>query len=168
MEPTPAAPSVVRMTHRQDFHLTGTAEGRLRPASGLTVPGLREPEEKRDVFPVSPELALRRESPGREAVRETARRSAEQSAEQAIRRQAPELQFLRRQDQVRSQALEEQKRDLKQLREQMEQQEKLVRQAMEHQLPQRQDPAQIRNLARAVMKEMEQQLRLERQRRGLF
>lgn len=168
MEPTPAAPSVVRMTHRQDFHLTGTAEERLRPTPGLTVPGFREPEEERNVFPASPELTLRRESPGREAVRETARRSAEQSAEQAIRRQAPELQFLRRQDQVRSQALEEQKRDLKQLREQMERQEKLVRQAMEHSLPQRQDPAQIRNLARAVMKEMEQQLRLERQRRGLF
>ena len=71
-------------------------------------------------FPEREELALRRESAGREAVQETARRWAERSTEQVIRRQAPELQFLRRQDQVRSQALEEQKRDLKQLREQME------------------------------------------------
>ncbi|OUN03024.1 hypothetical protein B5G43_15700 [Flavonifractor sp. An92] len=119
-------------------------------------------------FPEREELALRRESAGREAVQETARRWAERSTEQVIRRQAPELQFLRRQDQVRSQALEEQKRDLKQLREQMEQQEKLVRQAMERTLPGQPPPGQIRDLARAVMKEMEQQLRLERQRRGLF
>lgn len=156
-----------RLQLRTQREITATAKGRLQPFRARLEPLPPQPEDSPS-FPEREELALRREPAGREAVQETARRWAERSTEQVIRRQAPELQFLRRQDQVRSQALEEQKRDLKQLREQMEQQEKLVRQAMERTLPGQPPPGQIRDLARAVMKEMEQQLRLERQRRGLF
>ena len=113
-------------------------------------------------------LELRRDRET-EIVQETARRAAQQRVELAVQRQEPELHLLRRQNQEQERALEQQKSVLQGLKEQVEQQETLVRRALSAvRVPGAEEPAQVRRLAKAVMKELEGQLRLERQRRGLI
>ncbi len=114
-----------------------------------------------------PELELRRDR-----TPEMARRQAEQAVEErvelAIERQAPQLRLLRRQSQEQERALEQQRNDLSGIKERLERQEAQVRQAVaQARIPAAEEPAQVRRLAKAVMKELEGQLRLERQRRGL-
>ena len=139
--------------------------------------------------PEPPELALRRSAvPG--AAEQAAERAVEERVELAVQRQAPELRLLRRQSREQEQALERQRQDLTGLRRQsreqeqalerqrqdltglrqrLERQEALVRQAVtQARVPGAQEPAQVRQLAKAVMRELEGQLRLERQRRGLI
>lgn len=114
----------------------------------------------------APQLELRRDQ-GREAPK-TGERSVEKQVELAMERQAPQLHLLRRQTQEQERALEEQKQDLGALKKRLEQQETQVRRAVETaHIPALEEPAQVRRLAKAVMKELEGQLRLERQRRGL-
>ena len=115
----------------------------------------------------APELELRRDH-APQAVRETARQAAQERVELAVQRQAPELHLLRRQTQEQERALEQQKHDLSGLEQRLERQEAMVRKAVEQvRVPGAEEPAQVRRLAKAVMKELEGQLRLERQRRGL-
>lgn len=118
--------------------------------------------------PEPPELALRRSAvPG--AAEQAAERAVEERVELAVQRQAPELRLLRRQSREQEQALERQRQDLTGLRQRLERQEALVRQAVtQARVPGAQEPAQVRQLAKAVMRELEGQLRLERQRRGLI
>ena len=118
--------------------------------------------------PEPPELALRRSSVP-EAAERAAERAVEERVELAVQRQAPELRLLRRQSREQEQALERQRQDLTGLRQRLERQEALVRQAVtQARVPGAQEPAQVRQLAKAVMRELEGQLRLERQRRGLI
>ena len=118
--------------------------------------------------PEPPELALRR-SAVPEAAERAAERAVEERVELAVQRQAPELRLLRRQSREQEQALERQRQDLTGLRQRLERQEALVRQAVtQARVPGAQEPAQVRQLAKAVMRELEGQLRLERQRRGLI
>ena len=114
----------------------------------------------------APQLELRREQE-RESLK-TGERSVEKQVELAMERQAPQLHLLRRQTQEQERALEEQRQDLGALKKRLEQQETQVRRAVETtRIPALEEPAQVRRLAKAVMKELEGQLRLERQRRGL-
>lgn len=114
-----------------------------------------------------PQLELRRE-PGRESAAQGERRIVEEQVTLAMERQAPQLHLLRRQSQEQERALEEQKQDLGALKKRLEQQESMVRRAVETARGSGgEEPAQVRRLAKAVMKELEGQLRLERQRRGL-
>lgn len=116
--------------------------------------------------PQAPQLELRREQ-GREAPK-PGERSVEKQVELAMERQAPQLHLLRRQTQEQERALKEQRQDLGALKKRLEQQEAQVRRAVETaRIPALEEPAQVRRLAKAVMKELEDQLRLERQRRGL-
>ena len=85
-----------------------------------------------------------------------------------MERQAPQLRLLRRQSQEQERVLEEQRNDLSSIKKRLERQEAQVRQAVaQTRIPSAEEPAQVRRLAKAVMKELEGQLRLERQRRGL-
>lgn len=114
----------------------------------------------------APQLELRRDR-APEAVRETAARAAEERVTLAVQRQAPELHLLRRQNQEQERALEQQRKDLGALKKRLEQQETMVQKVVENaRIPGLEEPAQTRRLAKAVMKELEGQLRLERQRRG--
>ena len=116
--------------------------------------------------PQAPQMELRREQ-GREAPK-PGERSVEKQVELAMERQAPQLHLLRRQTQEQERALKEQRQDLGALKKRLEQQEAQVRRAVETaRIPALEEPAQVRRLAKAVMKELEDQLRLERQRRGL-
>lgn len=137
---------------------TGERPGPVLPGADLRL--LRTELEE-------PELALRRNQ-GPSAVRESARRAVRERVELAVQRQAPELRLLRRQSQEQERLLEQQKNDLTGLKQRLEQQEALLRKAVEGaRAPGGEEPARVRQLAKAVMKEMEGQLRLERQRRGL-
>ena len=132
----------------------------LSPAPARTETPLPPPEP--------PELALRRSSVP-EAAERAAERAVEERVELAVQRQAPELRLLRRQSREQEQALERQRQDPTGLRQRLERQEALVRQAVtQARVPGAQEPAQVRQLAKAVMRELEGQLRLERQRRGLI
>lgn len=116
--------------------------------------------------PVEAALELRRERSGERA--QAASQAAVRAAELTVQRQAPELRILRAQSKEQEQALEEQRKSLGGLREQLEQQEKLVRQVLEKpHVSGLEEPAQVRKLAKAVLRELEGQLRLERQRRGI-
>ena len=116
--------------------------------------------------PQPPELALRREqSP--EAIRETTDQSARKQAEMVVRQQTVSIGQLHRQAGEQREALEAQQKALTSLQQQVESQQALLQKSMEKTLPGG-EAAQIRTIARQVMKEMEGQLRLERQRRGLL
>ena len=128
----------------------------------------RSPERPGPAYPEGEaELALlRRETP--ETLRETAAQAAERTVELTVQRQVPELRLLQRKNQEQEQTLAQQQQDLTGLKKQLERQESSVRKALEGAgAPGLESPAQVRRLAQAVMKEMEGQLRLERQRRGL-
>lgn len=111
-------------------------------------------------------LELRREQKA-EAVRETAAQAAKQAVEANIQKQSPDLRVLRRQSQEQEQVLRQQQEQIGGLRKQLEQQEALVRQSMERAVQTPEGPAQIKKIAKAVMRELEDQIRLERQRRGM-
>ena len=116
--------------------------------------------------PQPPELALRREqSP--EAIRETTDQSARKQAEMVVRQQTVSIGQLHRQAGEQREALEAQQKALTSLQQQVESQQALLQKSIEKTLPGG-EAAQIRTIARQVMKEMEGQLRLERQRRGLL
>ena len=116
--------------------------------------------------PQPPELALRREqSP--EAIRETTDQSARKQAEMVVRQQTVSIGQLHRQAGEQREALEAQQKALTSLQQQVESQRALLQKPIEKTLPGG-EAAQIRTIARQVMKEMEGQLRLERQRRGLL
>ena len=133
-----------------------------------SVPARRAVPAKTAVSPAEPpELELRRDRTP-ETARETAQRAVEERVELAMERQAPQLRLLRRQSQEQERVLEEQRNDLSSIKKRLERQEAQVRQAVaQTRIPSAEEPAQVRRLAKAVMKELEGQLRLERQRRGL-
>ena len=133
-----------------------------------SVPARRAVPAKTAVSPAEPpELELRRDRTP-ETARETAQRAVEERVELAMERQAPQLRLLRRQSQEQERVLEEQRNDLSSIKKRLERQEAQVRQAVaQTRIPAAEEPAQVRRLAKAVMKELEGQLRLERQRRGL-
>jgi|GEM_PF-6901842 len=79
-----------------------------------------------------------------------------------------EIRQLHRQAQEQQQTITGQREDIGNLKAQMERQEALVKSAMSRAaVPPSENPGEVRRLAKAVMKEMEGQLRLERQRRGM-
>lgn len=102
-----------------------------------------------------------------ETVRETAAQAARQVVEANIQQQNPELRVLRRQSQEQEKALLQQQEQIGGLRQQLEKQEALVRQSIERAAQTSTEPAQIRKVTKAVMRELEDQIRLERQRRGM-
>ena len=158
--PAPAAPLLFSLI-RTAPALAGQAARRAQARGERTPPPSRPFEE------AGPALELRRDR-GAEIIQQTARQAVERRVELAVERQEPQLRLLRRQSQEQERALEQQKSALHDLKEQMERQQTLVRRAMERTAaPGMEEPAQVRRLARAVMKELEGQLRLERQRRGL-
>ena len=158
--PAPAAPLLFSLI-RTAPALAGQAAQRAQARGERTPPSSRPFEE------AGPALELRRDR-GAEIIQQTARQAVERRVELAVERQEPQLRLLRRQSQEQERALEQQKSALHDLKEQMERQQTLVRRAMERTAaPGMEEPAQVRRLARAVMKELEGQLRLERQRRGL-
>ncbi len=117
-------------------------------------------------YPMTEEvLALRQE---REASQSIQTRETVRSVELAVRKQAPELQRLQQSSREQVQTVKEQEKQLTSLKQQMEQQEKRLTQALQRPpAALTEDPAQVKKMARAVMKELESQLRLERQRRGM-
>ena len=112
------------------------------------------------------QLELRR-TQKQEDVRETAVRAAKQAVEANIQPQSPEIHVLHRQSQEQSKTLHQQQEQIGGLRKQLEKQEALIRQSIERTAQTAEEPAQIRKLAKAVMRELEGQIRLERQRRGV-
>ncbi len=110
-------------------------------------------------------LALRQEKepPQAQETRKTVKEVA-----LAVQTQAPELQQLQQRTREQRQTALEQEKQIGTLKQQMEQQEQRLRQVLEKTpAAPAEDPAQVKKLARAVMKELEGQLRLERQRRGM-
>lgn len=85
-----------------------------------------------------------------------------------LRGQVPELKVLRRQTQEQGQTLSAQKEAISGLKTQLDRQEALVKAALERAAPSGGNAVEVRKIAKAVMKEMDSQLRLERQRRGLI
>ncbi|MEG1918596.1 MAG: hypothetical protein RR092_08065 [Oscillospiraceae bacterium] len=108
-------------------------------------------------------MALRQTRTG-EGLRHVADRVASRTAELTIQRQTPELHLLRTQTKEQAQTLEQQRKSLTDIQSQLERQEKLVQQAL-HKTDTR--PTEVRQLTKAVLREMEGQLQLERQRRGM-
>ena len=123
---------------------------------------------RQEILPLSGEVGLElRRTQKPESVRETAAQTAREVMEATIRQQDPELKVLRRQSQEQEKALSRQREEIGGLRQQLEKQETLVRQSMERTVQTEDSPGQIRKIAKAVMRELEDQLRLERQRRGI-
>lgn len=177
-------PAAMRRTGRESSPAPQGPQGReqwsppvLRANRPIPAPGTKPdplgnrthpPAVPRSVSPRQGDLELRRTRTA-SPERETAERAAREGAELAVRRQAPELQLLRRQSQEQERMLQAQKQDLTGLKQRLERQEAAVRKAVERaRVPGAEEPGQVRQLAKAVMKELESQLRLERQRRGLI
>lgn len=145
-----------------EIHRAATARNKAAAAKIM-------PPKRQESLSLSGEVGLElRRTQKPEAVRETAVQTAREVVEATIRQQDPELRVLRRQSQEQEKVLSRQREEIGGLRQQLEKQEELVRQSMERTVQTEDNPGQIRKLAKAVMRELEDQLRLERQRRGMM
>ncbi|MEG1683018.1 MAG: hypothetical protein RR295_04250, partial [Oscillospiraceae bacterium] len=153
--------------HQLAHHRPPTAES--PSPTGQTMPPPPSPAGTAPVYPaVETELELRRRQSVQE-VRETVTQTAAQTAARTVEQQLPALQLLRRQTLEQEQTLGKQQKSLGALQTQLERQEILIQQVLERaSVPAGSTPAEVRKMTKAVLQEMESQLRVERQRRGLL